>query len=180
MAILESFPKTTIAGDTLRVTREYSDYPAPTWVATLYAENADGSFSSVASADSTRHAFSLSAATTAAIKAGSYKWFVRVTNGTIVETVEEGWLDVAINPGAAGNADRRSWARKTLDAVEATLIGKATADQSAMSINGRSISRLPLPELTQWRDRLRQEVRTEEQGERAGLGRIIKTRMNRG
>lgn len=180
MAVLYTFPKETIAGDTLRVTRAYSDYPAPTWTATLYAENKDSTFSSEAAADGSDHAFTVSAATSAAIKAGRYRWFVRVTDGSIVETVEDGWLEVLINPAASGNADRRSWARRTLDALEAVLEGKATADQAAMSINGRSISRIPLSELNQWHDKLRQQVRTEEAGAGAGLGRNIYVRLGRG
>jgi hypothetical protein len=49
-----------------------------------------------------------------------------------------------------------------------------------MTINGRSISRWSLPELTAWRDKLKGEVQAEEAGSNAGLGRNIKVRFGRG
>jgi len=66
-----------------------------------------------------------------------------------------------------------------LDAVEAFLIGNASTAQASMTLNGRQISRWSLPDLTQWRDRLKAEVRIEEQGARAGVGRQIKVRLGR-
>lgn len=180
MPILDQFPSEHIAGDTLRVTRSYSDYPAGTWTATLYGENRDGTFSQAATASGTDHLFTIPAATTAALKPGRYRINVRVTDGSVVETAESDiWMDIAIDPAAAGTRDVRSWARRTLDAIEATLEGRATDGQQAMSVNGRSLSRIPIPELLQMRDKLRAEVRTEEQGESAGLGRNIKIRLSR-
>lgn len=176
---MDQIPAKLTAGDTWTWTRTLSDYPAPTWVATVYFENAAGTFNAEATASGSDHTFSIAAATTATKKAGRYKWSVRVTDGTNAHTVEEDWVEVVADPAAAGTHDPRSDARKMLDALEATLLGRATSDQLAMSINGRSISRTPLPELREWRDQLRQEVRTEEGGERAGLGRNIKVRFSR-
>jgi hypothetical protein len=177
--ILDKVPDSAIAGDTWRWTLDLADFPAPTWDATIYFQNTDGSFSQVAADDSTRHAFTLSAATTSAKKAGRYKWFVRVTDGTSVETPLEGWIDIAPDPSKSGATDHRSQARKMLDAVEATLIGRATSDQLAMSINGRSLSRIPLEELKAWRAQLRQEVATNEGKSAGGKGRRINVRLKR-
>jgi hypothetical protein len=101
---------------------------------------------------------------------------VRVTDGTSVHVVETGWCEVEPDPASAQKVDHRSWARRTLDAIEAFLEGNATTAQQAITIGGRSISRWSLPELMQWRDKLRAEVSTEEQGSAAGLGRDIKVR----
>lgn len=175
-----SVPKELIAGDTWTWSRDYPDYPAGTWVATIYAEMQGSQFSAAATADGTDHLFAISAATSAPYKTGRYKWSVRVTSGSTGYTIEEGWFDVKPNPAGTGTRDPRSWARRTLDAIEATLEGRASSGQLAMSINGRSISRIPLPELTQWRTQLRGEVNTEEKGETAGLGRNLKVRFGRG
>jgi hypothetical protein len=177
--ILEQVPTSVISGDTWRFTLEFADYPAPTWDLTFYAENKDSTFSQAAVDSGSNHAFVIDAANTALIKDGKYKWMIRATDGAIVETISSGWIDVVVNPAAAGNKDRRSWARRTLDALEATLEGRASSDQIAMSVGGRSISRMSLAELREWRDILRGEVRTEEQGERAGLGRDIRVRFGR-
>lgn len=176
MSILDAVPTKFRAGDTWRLLLELADYPAPTWTATIYFENGGKSVSQVASASSTSHSITLSAATTGAIPPGRYRWFLRVTDGSVVETALEGWLDVEPDPAAAGTYDHRGNARRLLEAVEAALLGTATSNQMAMAINGRSISRIPLIELRQFRNELRQEVKTQEQGDRAGLGRNIKAR----
>lgn len=176
----DSIPNQLIAGDTWSWTRSLDDYPAPMWTATVYFEHSSASFNAAGTADGSDHVFTVSAATTTGKAAGRYKWSLRVTDGTSAFTVEEGWVEIKPNPAAAGNRDPRSWARRTLDAVEATLEGRATDGQLAHTIKDRSISRIPIPELITLRTQLRQEVRTEEQGENAGLGRNIKTRFSRG
>lgn len=173
-------PSTLTAGDTWSWTSSLADYPAPAWGATVYFESADGSFNAAAIDSGNDHAFSIAAGTTASKKAGRYKWSIRVNDGTSYVTAEEGWTEVKTDPAAVGNRDPRTWAHRTLDAVEATLEGRATDGQLAHTIKDRSVSRIPIPELMQIRDRLRQEVRTEEQGSNAGLGRNIKTRFSRG
>lgn len=101
---------------------------------------------------------------------------VRVAYSGESFVVESGWVEVKPDPASSVKFDHRSWARRTLDAVEAFLEGNATTAQQSMSIAGRSISRWSIAELTQLRNDLRAEVRTEEQGSRAGLGRDIKVR----
>lgn len=176
---LDHVPDKLIAGDTWSWQREYSDYPSSTWAATVYFENAAGTFLQAATPAGAGYLFTIAASETASKRAGRYKWSVRVTYLGQAYTVEEGWVEVVTNPAAAGMHDPRSDARKMLDAVNATLLGRATTDQLQMQLNGRSIQRIPLPELRQFRDQLRQEVKTEERGDRAGLGRNIKTRFLR-
>lgn len=180
VTIATSVPTELIAGDTWRWVRDLADYPAGTWTLTYYFENKDGSFSAVATADGSTHSVTVAAATTAAYKSGRYRWRARAVSSGIAETVEAGWLDVRIDPAATGNQDVRSWARRTLEAIEAFLEGNATTAQASLSIAGRSISRWSLPELRQWRTELRQEIRTEEAGANAGLGRNIRVRLRRG
>lgn len=179
--ILSQVPPQLVAGDTWRWERSFSDYPAPTWTVTYYFENAAGQITAVASASGSQHLVSVPAATTQGYAAGRYRWVARASDGTTVETIEgeNGWIDILVNPAAAGNKDHRSWARRTLDAVEATIEGRASNDQLAMSIGSRSISRIPLNELWQLKKNLEAEVRTEEAASAAGLGRNIKVRLTR-
>ena len=174
-----ALPKALIAGNTWQWDRGYSDYPAGTWTATAYFENRHKTFSVTAVASGSDFRFTIPAATSAGYPAGSYKVSVRVTDGTQVFIAETGWCDVEVDPAASGLHDTRSWARRTLEAVEAFLSGNATTAQQSMSIQGRSISRWSITELREWRKELRQEVKMEEQGARAGLGRNIKVRFSR-
>ena len=173
-------PQRLTAGDTWQWDAEYSEYPAPTWSATAYFENATAAFEILSTASGTAHSFAESAANSADIGAGRYFGSIRVTDGSSVLVVESGWMDVLPDPADQTLTDHRSWARRTLDAVEAFLEGNATTAQQSMTIAGRTLSRWSLAELNQWRDRLRAEVRTEEQAQRAGLGRDIKVRYGRG
>lgn len=174
-----TIPKTLTAGDTWQWDAEYGDYPAGTWTATAYFENQAGSFSVSASQSGTAHRFAETAAVSAGLDAGRYFVQVRVTDGSSVHTVETGWCQVEIDPAKAGHQDRRSWARRTLDAIEAFLEGNATTAQQSFSVGGRSLTRWSIPELMQFRAQLRAEVRTEEEGDQAGLGRDIKVRFGR-
>lgn len=180
--ILYTVPSQMVAGDTWRFIRDLSDYPAPTWTVTYYFENQVKQFSQAAVASGTMQSVTISSTTTADIPPGRYRWFARGVSAGITETVkdENGWFDVLPDIGATGTHDHRSDARKMLDAVNATLIGKATDDQLAMAINGRSISRIPLPELTLWRAQLRSEVNAEEKASAAVAGRYYKVRLTRG
>jgi len=171
-----NIPSSLTAGDTWSWTAEYGDYPAGTWTATAYFENSAESFEVSSSADGTAHAFAETAAISADLGAGKYHVSVRVTDGSSSYVAETGWCEVKADPAAAAKVDHRSWARRTLDAVEAFIEGNATTAQQSMSIAGRSISRWSISELMQLRSELRGEVRTEEQGSSAGLGRDIKVR----
>lgn len=173
-------PAKLVAGDTWSFALTDTDHAAPDWDATIYFENAAASFSAASSDSGEYHAFSILAATTAAYARGRYKWFIRVSDGTTLLTVAQGWIDIAPNPASNVAHDHRSDARKMLDAINAFLIGNATTAQKAMSINGRSLERHSLPELTAWRDQLRTEVKTEENAGKAGLGRNLKVRLLRG
>jgi hypothetical protein len=174
-----NIPASLVAGDVWQWDAEYGDYPAGTWTATAYFQNASNEFNVASTANGTAHRFAAAASATDDFKAGRYYVQVRVTDGTSPATVETGWVQVIADPASEVKVDHRSWARRTLDAIEAFLEGNATTAQQSMSIAGRSISRWSIAELMQFRAQLRGEVRTEEQGSAAGLGRNIKVRYGR-
>lgn len=126
--VTDQVPVTIIAGDSVSWVRELSDYPAGVWTLTYIFSNATHSFTVSTTASGTAHAAAVLAATSGAYTAGRYRWHARVTDGTAVHTVEDGWLTVKPNP-AGSNVDWRSHARKMLDAIEATLEGNATKGQ---------------------------------------------------
>lgn len=172
-------PTSLIAGTTWEFSREYSDYPAGTWTATAYFERSGKTFNVAATAEGTAHRFTITAATTATYPPGRYQIRVRVTDGSSVYIAESGWCEIKVDPAASGTYDPRSWARRTLDELEALLERFATTAQQSGSINGRAWSRADLPTLTQWRKALIQEVKSEERGTNAANGRFMKVRLNR-
>jgi len=178
-AIPDSVPKQLIAGDTWSWTRALGDYLAPGWVATIYFESKDGTFNVAGTASGTTHSFTIPAATTTGYAPSLYGWRLRVTDGVTTTTVENGMLEVLVDPAKAGKTDTRTWARKTLEAIECFLLGNASTAQASMSIAGRQISRWSLEELTKWRDKLRAEVNAEGQASNAGKGRDIRVRFVR-
>lgn len=171
-------PVELVAGDTWTWTRELSDFPAGTWIATVYFENSDETFSAVATASGLAHSFLILASTSTTYKPGRYGWRLRVTDGTTTTTVESGITEVLVDPAKSGTVDTRSWARRTLEAVEAFLENNATTAQASMSIQGRSISRWALPDLIDWRNKLKAEV-TAEDSKAKGRGRDIRVRFVR-
>lgn len=174
-----ALPASLIAGDTWVWERELADYPQPTWVATAHFEKQGATFTVVAAANGTAHRFNATALITADYVPGRYRWRVRVTDGTQTFTAESGWLEVEVDPAAAGTYDTRSWAARTLEAVEAFLAGNASSAQQTVQIAGRLITRWSLSELIQWRDKLRNEVRAEGQSGQSGAGRTIKVKLRR-
>lgn len=162
------------AGDTWAWRRDdLTDYPAPTWVLKYRFKNAAGGFEVVAAADGAAHAVTVAAATTTGYAAGDYDWFAWVESGATKYTVDEGKLTVKpdFRSGSAAVAlDGRTHARKVLDAIEAVIEQRASKDQQAYSIAGRSLQRTPLPDLMKLRDRYRLEVKREEAADAARNG----------
>lgn len=172
-----TLPVDLIAGTTWLWDRELADFPQPTWTATAYFEKAGKTFNVAATANGTAQRFTIAATTSATYPAGRYLIRIRVTDGSSVYIAESGWCDVALDPAATGNADPRTWARRTLEAIESFLEGNASTAQASMAIQGRSIARWPLAELMKFRDQLRAEVRTQESPAGGGKGRDIKVRF---
>lgn len=168
-------PKELRAGDTWAWRREdLSDFPAPTWTLTyqLKREALGGNASIVASASGVNHAVSVAKAVTAAYASGSWQWQAYADDGTSRYMVDSGTINVLPDFAVAGNLDNRSHVKKTLDAIEAVIEGRASSDQQQYSIEGRSLTRIPIEELLVFRDKYKREYNMEIQAEafRNGLG----------
>lgn len=181
---LTRLPQRIVGGSTVRWTfANTSDYPAPTWTAFVDFVAA-GDHQQVAASDAGdgTHLFEIDPATSDNFTPGPYSWQQWVTDGTDVCVVDEGTtLFVADFADQTTGYDARSFARQALEAIEARIVGKASKDQLAFSIAGRSVSRYAWEELLDARDRFRKEVAREVRAERArrGLpaGGIVKTRF---
>lgn len=163
---------TIIAGDTLAFDADFADYPATAGWALAYrlVPTSGSAITFSGTADGSGFTVSVAAATTATWAAKEYAWSAYVTLAGARHTVAEGVVTVKPDPGVATGIDRRSHARKTLEAIEAVLEGKATKDQSQYQINGRMVTRYSWADLIAMRSTYQAEVRAEEQVDRAAAG----------
>lgn len=104
---------------------------------------------------------------TGALTIGDYYLQARVTSaGTVYQLNGEQGLPqldhrLKVVRDAAEHdtgADLRSHAVKTLDALQATIEGKATKDQSSYTIGNRSLSHMTVDELLRWQDYYQRKV----------------------
>lgn len=179
-------PKTITAGDTVKWKKTLDDYTASAFaLAYKIIPIAGGAaYSVTAAADGDDHAVTIGAATSAEYTAGEYRWASQVTDIATGEeryTVDTGTLTILPDPAADTVSDLRSHARRTLDAIEATLEGSATKEQSEYQIDGRAIKYRTPAELFELRSKYLLEVRNEEAAEAIakglGTGNRIMTRF---
>lgn len=179
METSEKLPTLIVAGTTLKFIRDYDLDPA-SWTATAYLTSAANSYNVTASDNGDgRFLFNAASAVTTTWVAGDYKLSIQATDGSETYVIEV--ASVLVEPALGSATDVRSHARKVLDALEAVLEGKASKDQQAYSIRGRSLSRMSPGELLDWRDRYKSEVNREKQKEdiKNGLGNssVIRVRF---
>lgn len=157
MPTLTAIPSEIQAGDSYAITLSLSDYPAPTWAVTFSLAGA-AVLSITSTASDTAHVLTLTAAQTATLGAGTYRFRVRVSNGTSVETVETGSLTVLPDIGAMAEGEGVSWAEKTLAVVEAALSNTLADEMKMYMIAGRQVMTFSPAELMRLRSQLRAEV----------------------
>lgn len=122
--------------------------------------------------------FQVPSATSEAFTPGFYHWQLEVIqtssgNRLVVELGEfEAIPDLDVN-----GSDPRSHADIMLDKIESLLEGRADKDVTSYSIQGRSISKMSVTDLLQWRDYYRKEVAKEKRDNAIALGKPTKTTM---
>ena len=163
-----TLPRQHTAGDSLSWRVEHPGYrPADGWEVIAYligpvVKSLPGE------ADGEGWTFTAKPSDLENLEPGPYR--VRITwtkdNGDTRDTIEDGSLKVLADPTQV--TDGRSHARRALEAIEATLEGKATSGTLDMRLNDRQVRSFSVEELLKLRDRYRAEVAAEERA--AGLG----------
>ena len=179
-----SEPTQVVQGDTVSWTRTVNDYRSDDgWTLTYYLASATASLPEIVATPDGSGGYEVTVAATETSLWGveTYRWQARVTKTTEAYTVATGRMDVLRAVQGAELYDDRRWAERVLEAIEATLAGKATADQQSYSVGGRQISRYTVEELLTWRDKMKREVAQLERADRiaAGLdsGATIRVRL---
>lgn len=175
-------PEKVTAGDVWTWKKSLTDYlPSENWTLT-YALVKDGTLIEItASDDSDIHLVEIAAATTAGYSAGIYHYQAYVTNSSTSERYQIGTGTIEVLPNFATQSlgyDNRTHVKKTLDALEAVILGKASKDQLSYSIAGRSLSRMSPQELIDWRNQYRAEYYAEERKAGRKQRSIIRVKFN--
>lgn len=167
-------PSEITAGDTIQWKKTLSDYPASAgWALKYRFINSAAKYDITAAADGDDHLVTIAAATSAGYTAGTYTWTRRVEKGTERYTLGSGTVEILPDLAAKTTAfDNRSHAKTMLDAIEATLEGKATGSQLDIlkkTIGDKNIDRNP-ELLKSWRNYYRAEYKDELRKERIKQG----------
>lgn len=120
----------------------------------------------------------LSGAATSGQVAGSYFWqaeIVRKSDSARILIATGQWR-ILPDLNQTG-ADPRTHAQIMVDKIQSLLEGRADKDVSSYSIQGRSISKMSISDLLQWRDYYRKEVAQERRDNNIALGKPTKTTM---
>ena len=172
------------AGNTFEYAVNSGEYiPSDGWSCLMYLRGRAGGpvgFIVESIVENDKFVLQASAAETALFKAGDYKYFISVEKDENRFLVEEGTVEV-LQDYADENFNIKSHAQKILNAIDATLLKRATKDQLSYKIAGREISKIPIPDLLALRTKVKNEIEAEERADRLakglGLGNIVKLRF---
>ena len=152
------------------------------WTARLES-NGGTSFSATVANDENDYKFTLDNSATGGYTAGDYVWVLKVRQSSDSEEliIDTGKITVKDNYfGTTG--DTRSHAKIMLDKIESLIEGRADADVSSYSIAGRSLNKLSVQELTEWRNYYKAEYQKEiakfRRDNNDGTGRLVKVQFN--
>lgn len=160
-------PKVLVAGDTLQITdvdlASYGDsgYDNTTYtlkLAMIGDQDVTNLFTFqkitanfVAGSSTYLFDLTITSAVTSLWKPGTYTVSLYVDSGTDAHTIES--YETVINLRADlvdSSIETRNHDERMLDAIEAILEARVTDDVSSYSIGGRSLTKIPIPELMGW------------------------------
>jgi hypothetical protein len=182
----ETEPLKIIAGDRAAWKRtDFGTDYAPASYSLKYSARLENSGSTeieiTASESGSDYIVEVSQSTSASFKAGIYHWqaYIIRTSDSERLTVDSGTWEIISNRDVS-TTDPRNHVKRVLDNIEAVLEGRSSKDQENYSIQGRSLSRTPIPDLMVLRDRYKamyvQEKRAERIKNNLGHSGIIKVR----
>lgn len=174
---LSALPAGFAAGTTVAYTKGLSDYaPSAGWALSVRLVGTSSTLSAVVSVVDDAYVVTLAADDTADLSAGTYRWVERVTKGDDVYNVGTGFVEVWPDLGAATAGAARSRDERLLDLVNAALDNRLPSGMENYAIAGRSISRIPISELFDLRDRIAARVSRKRSGSRT-IGRTVRARF---
>ena len=177
----ETEPHQFVIGDYVRWKRTdiIQDYPAATHSVAFIARLSSGGnteFTINATSAADYWLFTITSTASAGYTKGHYHWQIEVVETASSNRIvlDRGTLDI-LHDMDVNNTDPRSHAQIMINKIESILQGKADADVSSYSINGRSLTKMAFNELMEARDYYRKEFNKEIQAELAKNGERTNT-----
>jgi hypothetical protein len=173
--IPEIEPLNIAAGDRVQWTRTFSDFPATAWTLTYYlrANLPGGQIDITASASGSSYSVDIPTTSTEGYMPGLYYWSAFVSASGDRKLVAQGRIEILENPaGIVIPVDKRSHARRTLEAIKAVIERRATTDQQAYVFQavGRSVTKMPIKDLLDFLSYYQAIVTGEERAEKSARG----------
>lgn len=178
----EGEPETVVVGDFIQWKRSdlVQDYPVATHSAQYVARITGGGANEITlvatESSPDYYLFTVDSVTSADFVPGLYHWQLEV-----VETASGNRIVVATGMFRAlpdldvNNSDPRSHAEIMLDKIQTILEGRADSDVSSYSIQGRSLAKMSISDLLEWRNYYRREVLKEKRDSNIENGRQTST-----
>lgn len=176
MATLTAMPARFTAGETVKYTKAFSDYPANAGNV-LKLVMAGVEYTAPANVDGTSFDITLTHTQSALVPAGGYRWLERVTTaGGEVHVLASGYVTVDPDPATLTAEQSLSYAQRTLKVIEAIQTGRLTRDMQAWIVDGVQAQFYDAadPDLEKLRVKMAREVEHEKRGTNPGLGKAHK------
>lgn len=173
----EGEPSEIVVGDFIqwKKTALGGDYPPDLFTATYVARITGGGNTEIqlpGTASNGGYLFTVDSATSEDFVAGYYHWQLEVVRNSDSNrlVVERGAFTAIVDLDVNGT-DPRTHDEIMLTKIQSLLEGRADGDVASYSIQGRSLTKLPLSDLIEWERYYRDRVRRQKQLEDIKLGR---------
>lgn len=140
-----------------------SDYPVATYAVTYRLRNLTaGDAKDYTAAESGTSTYTITIPTSDTLTAGDYNWQLEADDGVEKFVLASGIVPITASLHEATTSDPRTHAKKVLDAIEATIEGKASEDQLRYRVGGMEIEKMEWPDLIKaqqyYSDKYRREL----------------------
>ena len=175
----EGEPSEVVVGDFIQWKRSdlIADYPPAEYTATYIARITGGGASEIQILGTNYNSgeaflFTVSSTTSANFTPGYYHWQLEIVRNSDSNriVVDRGAFTAIVDLDVNGS-DPRTHDEIMLTKIQALLEGRADGDVESYSIQGRSLTKIPIKELIEWERHYRQRVERYKKKEDIKLGR---------
>ena len=172
----DGVPEEVFIGDFIqfKLTEYSGDYPNTAHTMRFVARISTGGNTEItitASALDDDYLFSVASSVSSNYTVGEYHYQIEIERNSDNNRIIVDRGQIKISTDYDNNVDPRLHAEIMLGKIESILEGKADSDVSSYSIQGRSLTKLTIDEILQWRDYYRREVNEIKKREKLANGR---------
>lgn len=176
----EGVPEEVFIGDFIqfKISTFSTDYPNSTHTMRLVARISTGGNTEITITAGTLdddYLFSVASSASANYTVGEYHYQIEIERNSDSNRIIVDRGQIKVSTDYDNNVDPRHHSEIMLGKIESILEGKADSDVSSYSIQGRSLTKLGIEELLDWRNYYRREVNELKKREKLKHGRPTKS-----